>query len=101
MTTPAANSTTNYYRILPWWQIALLSFAAVTTFHLAYLFPSCAFLMIVFLFCLLQLTNLQRWRPAFYLGLGIGLLLSSQMGSLWDYLWPGSDRSLVYSGILD
>ncbi|HEY3863427.1 MAG TPA: nitrilase-related carbon-nitrogen hydrolase [Verrucomicrobiae bacterium] len=48
--------------------------AAVVSFHLAFFFPPLAWLMLPFLFCLLQLANLATFRLTFLFGAGIGLL---------------------------
>ncbi|MEO5802882.1 MAG: hypothetical protein ABIR24_05080, partial [Verrucomicrobiota bacterium] len=56
---------------LSWKQTILYSLGAIASFHLAYTFSQCSFLIAVFLFCLLRLANLNTSRKAFYLGFAI------------------------------
>jgi apolipoprotein N-acyltransferase len=51
----------------------LCAAGAVVSFHLAYEFARCAFLIAVFLACLFPLARLRTGRLAYYFGLGIGL----------------------------
>ena len=52
---------------------ALLALAAVAAFQLAYTFSACSFLIVIYLYCLFQLTRLKTTRLAFYVGLAIGV----------------------------
>jgi apolipoprotein N-acyltransferase len=53
----------------------LYAFVAVISFTLAYAFSPCAFLMIVFLWCLFRLAYLGTHRQAYYFGLAIGVAI--------------------------
>ncbi|HZM03510.1 MAG TPA: nitrilase-related carbon-nitrogen hydrolase [Candidatus Saccharimonadales bacterium] len=55
------------------WAMFGLSFAAVASFQLAYSVYSCAFLFVIFFYCLFRLANVRTSRQAFYIGLTIGL----------------------------
>ncbi len=57
---------------------------AAGAFHLSYLGPGAAFLVVVYLFSLLQLARARTSRGAFYSGLAVGLLIG--LGRL-DFLW--------------
>ncbi|HOC56103.1 MAG TPA: nitrilase-related carbon-nitrogen hydrolase [Verrucomicrobiota bacterium] len=50
---------------------------AAAAFHAAYAFVNASFLMVVYLFALLRLAQTDRWRMAFYAGLGVGLLIAA------------------------
>jgi apolipoprotein N-acyltransferase len=49
---------------------------AVAAFHAAYASPSLSFLIVLYVFALLQLAQADRWRKAFYSGLTVGLLIA-------------------------
>ena len=49
---------------------------AVAAFHAAYASGKTGFLMVLYLFALLQLAGADRWRKAFYSGLTVGLLIA-------------------------
>src|SRR2546425_2018357 len=59
--------------MLTFWPAIGLTAAGVAAFHLAYSFPSCAFLIVVYLYCLAALARQRTSRRAFYFGLAIGL----------------------------
>jgi apolipoprotein N-acyltransferase len=60
---------------LTWKQALALVALAVASFHVAYGFSKCSFLIAVFLYCLCALTRLATDRRAFYFGLTIGILV--------------------------
>ncbi|MGI8966006.1 MAG: nitrilase-related carbon-nitrogen hydrolase, partial [Limisphaerales bacterium] len=69
---------------LNWKQTIFYSIGAIVSFHLAYGFPRCSFLMAVFLFCFFRLANLNSPRKAFYFGLAIGMAIyAPQLGFFW------------------
>jgi apolipoprotein N-acyltransferase len=49
---------------------------AVAAFHAAYASANASFLIVIYLFALLQLAQTDRWRGAFYSGLAVGLLIA-------------------------
>lgn len=58
------------------WKHALALVAlAVASFHVAYCFSGCSFLIAVYLYCLCALTRLATDRRAFYCGLTMGMLV--------------------------
>jgi apolipoprotein N-acyltransferase len=57
-----------FIRILVWAAIAMAAF------HAAYLSAKLSFLMVLYLFALLQLARTDGWRAAFYPGLAVGLV---------------------------
>ncbi len=67
------------------WKLAILfSLAAIASFHWAYRFSPCRFLIVIFLFSLFRLANLSSPRKAFYFGLVIGICLyAPQLGFFW------------------
>jgi apolipoprotein N-acyltransferase len=66
-------------------QTICYSLGAIASFHLAYSFPQCAFLIVVYLFCLFRLANVNASRKAFYIGFGIGLAtFAPQLGFFWN-----------------
>ncbi|MEO7297545.1 MAG: nitrilase-related carbon-nitrogen hydrolase [Verrucomicrobiota bacterium] len=70
---------------LNWKQTILYSFGAISSFHLAYTFSQCSFLIAVFLFCLFRLANLNTSRKAFYIGSAIGMAIyAPQLGFFWN-----------------
>jgi apolipoprotein N-acyltransferase len=77
------NSTTACEN-LTWKQTIAYSLGAIASFHLAYNFSRCSFLIAVFLFCLFRLANLNSPRKAFYVGLTIGLAIyAPQLAFFW------------------
>ena len=70
---------------LNWKQTFLYSLGAIASFHLAYTFLPCSFLIVVFLFCLFRLANLSTSRKAFYIGFAIGMAtFAPQLGFFWN-----------------
>jgi apolipoprotein N-acyltransferase len=62
-----------------WWVI--ISAAAIL---LAYCVPQAAFLIVLYLFGLVQLAHSRTWREAFYAGLSVGLLVA---GVRLEFFW--------------
>jgi len=50
---------------------------AAGAFHAAYALPQTGFLIIIYLFALLQLARAKTWRMASYAGLAVGLLIAA------------------------
>jgi apolipoprotein N-acyltransferase len=69
---------------LPLKRAFLYSFAAIISFHLAYTYSQLAFLILLYLFCLLQLGRLKSKRLAFYAGLFTGLGCALQASFFWN-----------------
>ncbi|MDB6121689.1 MAG: Apolipoprotein N-acyltransferase-like protein [Pedosphaera sp.] len=70
---------------LNWKEIVLLAASAVISFQLAYFFSALSSLILVYLFCLFQLTRLRSGRHAFYTGLSIGFLACApQLTCFWS-----------------
>lgn len=64
---------------------------AIVSFQLAYTFKSCSFLIVLFLFCLFQLTRVRTSRRAFYAGLVIGLFsYAPQSLFFWTIFGPSA-----------
>ena len=57
---------------------------AAVAFHAAYAAVATSWLILVYLFALLQLARAEKWRGAFYGGLAVGLLIAA--GRL-DFFW--------------
>jgi apolipoprotein N-acyltransferase len=57
---------------------------AAAAFHAAYASANTSFLIVLYLFALLQLAQTDRWRRAFYPGLAVGLLIA--VGGL-EFFW--------------
>ena len=69
---------------LSWKQTIAYSLGAVASFHLAYSFAQCSFLIAVYLFCLFRLANLNSPRKAFYVGFAIGYaVFAPQLNFIW------------------
>lgn len=65
-------------RLLCW------SLLAAGAFHAAYAWKEASYLVVIYLFALLQLAQSERWREAAYSGLAVGFLLA--MGRL-EFFW--------------
>jgi apolipoprotein N-acyltransferase len=64
---------------------------AVAAFHAAYAYPHASFLIVLYLFALLQLAGADRWRKAFYSGLAVGLLIAAvRLGFFWRIFSSGA-----------
>jgi apolipoprotein N-acyltransferase len=69
---------------LSWKKAILLAASGVVAFQLAYFIPALSSLMLVYLYCLFELTRVKGNRYAFYLGLGIGLFAyAPQLTCFW------------------
>ncbi len=65
--------------------------AGSLTFHAAYALPQLAFLVVLYLFCVIQLGRAETWRGAFYSGLGMGLLAGApRLGFFWTIFSGGA-----------
>jgi apolipoprotein N-acyltransferase len=66
------------------WTTLWFALAAILSFHLAYTIENCQILLVIFLYCLFRLANVQTSRWAFYIGLGIGLAIyAPQLSFFW------------------
>jgi apolipoprotein N-acyltransferase len=73
------------------WATLWFALAAILSFHLAYTMGSCQILIVVFLYCLFHLANVQTSRRAFYIGLGIGLAIyAPQLSYFWTIFQAGA-----------
>jgi apolipoprotein N-acyltransferase len=64
---------------------------ALAAFHGAYSSARLSFLIVLFLFALLQLAQGKHWRLAFYPGLAVGLLIAAfQLGFFWQLFSGGA-----------
>ena len=79
------------------WRILLWVVVAATAFHAAYAAPAASWLMVVYLFALLQLAQAAKWRAAFYPGLAVGLLIAAgRLDFFWNiFSYPESDSLTV------
>jgi apolipoprotein N-acyltransferase len=72
-------------------QVILWAAAAVTAFSLAYIFSSLSYLILVYLFALLQMTRAKTARQAFYGGFGTGFACAAtQLHCFWTIFGPGA-----------
>ncbi|HEY3855561.1 MAG TPA: nitrilase-related carbon-nitrogen hydrolase [Verrucomicrobiae bacterium] len=68
-----------------------LAVIAVATFHLAYLFDGCEFLIAIFLLGLFQLARLRSARLAFYFGFAIGIAAyAPHLAFFWEIFGGGA-----------
>jgi len=68
-----------------------LALTAVGSFHIAWSFPSCALLIVVFLWSLYRLAAVETARQAFYFGLGIGLAtFGPHLAFFWNIFQIGA-----------
>ncbi len=64
---------------------------AGVSFELAYAFEQTAFLVLLYLFALLQMARAATWRKAFYTGLAVGLGLGAlRLGFFWKIFSAGA-----------
>jgi apolipoprotein N-acyltransferase len=72
---------------------------AVAAFHAAYASALSSFLVVIYLFALLQLAQVDHWRKAFYSGLAVGLLIAVvRLEFFWRIFGVGAGALwLVYS----
>lgn len=78
------------WRRLSWKGGVGLTVLSFTAFHLAYAFPAFSFLILFYLFGLVQLTRLPTARQAFYFGLVVGYtVFAPRLGFFWTIFgWP-------------
>jgi apolipoprotein N-acyltransferase len=63
----------------------LLSILAAVSFQLAYSFPICSVLMVLFAYALFELSRVSSPRLAFYFGLGLGFTVyAPQLSFFWN-----------------
>ena len=71
--------------------LVLWTFVAVTAFCLSYSSGQTGFIVVVYLFALVQLARAGTWRKAFYSGLAVGLSLAAlRLGFLWTIFSGGA-----------
>ena len=75
---------------LSWKRAFLYGIAAIISFHLAYAYSRFAYLMVVYLFCLIQLSRLISARLAFYVGLFVGFGCALQAFFFWNIFGPAA-----------
>ena len=64
---------------------------ATAAFHAAYASVNNSFLIVLYLFALLQLAQTDRWRKAFYPGLAVGLLIAAvRLAFFWQIFSGGA-----------
>ncbi len=74
-----------FMRILFWVVVA------AAAFHAAYTAASTSLLIVLYLFALVQLAQVDRWRKAFYPGLAVGLLIAAvRLGFFWHIFCGGA-----------
>jgi apolipoprotein N-acyltransferase len=75
---------------MSWKRAILLAGVAAGAFHLAYAFPLLSFLIVVYLYGLIQLSGLPTGRRAFYFGLAVGYAVyAPHLTFLWTIFgWP-------------
>jgi len=79
---PARSDTV---RLLVWIPVA------AAAFHVAYWTPQTGFVVVGFLFALLQLAQTGTWRRAFYSGLAVGLLIAAvRLTFFWQIFSGGA-----------
>lgn len=72
-------------------ELVLWAVLAAASLQAAYLWPQTSWLIVVYLFALLQLARANSWRKAFYSGLLVGLLTAAgQLGFFWNIFGPGA-----------
>lgn len=72
---------------------------AIAVFYVAYVSPRSSGMIAVYLVCLLQLARTGTGRQAFYIGLGVGLLIAaSQLYCFWVIFGPSAIALWVVLG---
>ena len=75
---------------------------AAAAFHAAYASANGSFLIVLYLFALLQLAQTDRWRKAFYPGLAVGLLIAAvRLEFFWRLFSGGAARAVASVCLLD
>ena len=78
-------------RKIPFRETALWILVAAAAFHLAYWFASGSFLIVLYLFALVQLARAQTSRLAFYSGLSVGFLIAAGwLAFFWRIFFAGA-----------
>ena len=72
------------------WGLLLWVIVAAAAFHAAYAFPNASFLIVLYLFALLQLARAPTWRKAAYSGLAVGLLIAVRLAFFWRIFGGGA-----------
>ncbi len=67
---------------------------AAVAFHTAYASASGSFLVVLYVFALLQLAQTDRWRKAFYSGLAVGLLIAAVRLTFFWRIFSGGTPAL-------
>ena len=69
----------------------VLTLAAAVAFHVAYSVPLLSFLIVVYLYCLFELSRAATWRLAFLCGLAAGVLAyAPQLAFFWTIFGPAA-----------
>lgn len=72
-------------------ELASWTLIGAAVFHIAYAFPKCAFLILVYLFVAMQLGRAATRRGAFYSGLALGLLTGApRLAFFWTIFSAGA-----------
>lgn len=69
---------------------------AAGAFHLAYAWKGASYLVVVYLFALLQLALSERWREAAYSGLAVGFMLAAGRLDFFWHIFSGGAIGLWY-----
>jgi apolipoprotein N-acyltransferase len=77
-------------------RLLLWSGLAAVAFHVAYGCKGASYLVVVYLFALLQLAQTERWREAAYSGLAVGLLLAAGRLAFFWRIFSGGAIGLWY-----
>ena len=76
---------------VPIWQGVLYGGAAAICFYLGYEFKGLSFLLIGYLFCLIEISRLATTRQAFYTGLATGFVsVAPQLTCFWTIFGQGA-----------
>ncbi len=96
LVSPAATTQTSGTTLA---QLALWTFVAAAAFHGAYASARTSWLIVFYLFALLQLAQANTWRQSLYSGLAVGLLIAvGRLGFFWNIFSGGAGALwLVYA----
>jgi apolipoprotein N-acyltransferase len=73
------------------WSLLFWVILGTASFHAAYAFPNAGFLIVVYLFALLQLAQAPTWRRAAYSGVAVGLLIAAgRLAFFWRIFGGGA-----------
>ena len=85
------NSQPKTAKALSWKRAFLCVAGAAVAFHLAYSSSMLCWLIVGYLFCLVQLARMKTGRLAFYFGLGAGILtVAPQLTCFWVIFGPAA-----------